>query len=55
MKVALRALIAGDDPEVAPMARFDLGNLLRDEGDVAGATAAFQAAIESNHPETARI
>jgi tetratricopeptide (TPR) repeat protein len=38
---------------IAPTAAFILGNLMRDQGDLAAARAAFQVAIDSGDPRIA--
>jgi tetratricopeptide (TPR) repeat protein len=40
-------------PEVAPAAAYNLGQLLAEQGDVAGARTAYQQAIDSGHPDWA--
>ena len=43
--------LASGQTDQAPMAAFNLGYLLEGQGDVAGARAAYQQAIDSSHPE----
>ncbi len=45
--------LASGQTDQAPMAAFNLGYLLEGQGDVAGARAAYQQAIDSSHPEFA--
>jgi tetratricopeptide (TPR) repeat protein len=45
-----RAITSGD-ADYAPRAEFYLGVLLQKQGDVEGAKAAFQRALEGDHPE----
>jgi cellulose synthase operon protein C len=48
----LRSVVAGGDPNAAPMAADILGDLLQFQvGDPDGARAAYQAAIDSKHPD----
>ena len=47
-----RTVARGSSPRSAEAA-FKLGALLRDQGDIAGARAAYQQAIDSDHPDVA--
>ena len=44
---------AGGDPEWVPRALVNLGVLLAEQGDAAGARAAYQRVIDSDHPDMA--
>jgi tetratricopeptide (TPR) repeat protein len=45
--------IAAQNSDAAPMAAFNLGVLLEEQGDLEGAKAAFQQAIDSDHSDIA--
>lgn len=47
-------VIASSHPELAPVAMVFLGNLLAEQGDLAGAQAAYEHAADSRHPEMRR-
>jgi tetratricopeptide (TPR) repeat protein len=47
-------VIASSHPELAPVAMVFLGNLLAEQGDLAGARAAYEQAVASRHPEMRR-
>src|SRR6266567_4569985 len=51
--IALQRVAHSGQPEMAPMAAYNLGVLLQEQGDVAGARAAFQQAIDSGHSDQA--
>ncbi|MFL5354370.1 tetratricopeptide repeat protein, partial [Archangium sp.] len=50
-KHAFMKALASSHVDAAPMAAFNLGTLLAEQRDVAGARAAFQRAIDSGHSE----
>jgi tetratricopeptide (TPR) repeat protein len=50
---ALQRAAGSNDPEMASMAAYNLGILLQEMGDVAGARAAYQQAIASGHYDAA--
>ena len=52
---ALRAAASSAQYDVAPTAACNLGILLAEQGDVAGARAAYQQAIDSGHEDWAPI
>jgi tetratricopeptide (TPR) repeat protein len=45
--------VAAENSEVAPYASRNLGVLLKEQGDLAGAKVAYQRAIDSGHPDEA--
>jgi len=53
-KYVAEQVIASSHPELAPVAMVFLGNLLAEQGDLAGARAAYEQAVASHHPEMSR-
>jgi tetratricopeptide (TPR) repeat protein len=53
-RAAYEQAMGSGHPEWAPAAAFHLGNLLRQDGDTAGARAAYEQAIESGDVARAR-
>jgi len=51
--IALQRVAHSGQPEMAPMAAYNLGVLLQEQGDVTGAQAAYRQAINSGHPDAA--
>ena len=47
--------LGGRSSVQAPKAAFNLGVLLREQGDAEGARDAYQKAIDSDHPDVAPI
>ncbi|MFL6073284.1 MAG: tetratricopeptide repeat protein [Mycobacteriales bacterium] len=52
-EASLRSAAAGDDPRVATMATYVLGQTLRGRGDLEGAEEAYLRVVESGDPEYA--
>jgi Flp pilus assembly protein TadD len=52
-RTLLLSVIESDDPDLAPLAMFNLGVLLEEQGEVEAARAAYQRAIDTGHPEQA--
>ena len=50
---ALTSAVGSTDPAIAATAAFSLGILLAEQGDAAGARAAYHRAIDSGHAEHA--
>jgi hypothetical protein len=50
---AYQLAIDSRHPDHAPTAAFNLGVLLKGQGDVRGAQVAYQLAIDSQHPDVA--
>jgi tetratricopeptide (TPR) repeat protein len=51
--IALQRVAHSGQPEMAPMAAYNLGVLLQEQGDVTGAQVAYRQAIDSGHPDQA--
>jgi hypothetical protein len=51
--VAYQRTIDSHHPELAPRAAVDLGALLAEQGDVAGARVAYQRALDAGDPTMA--